>query len=437
MPTITARQLAFRSLLKIERDDRYANLEVAVSLGRADLSGEDSALYTRLVYGVTERRITLDEILSQYVARKADTVDEEARTALRMGLYQLLYMDRIPEYAAVGESVSLVSGRARGFVNGVLRSFLRKGKSYRLPSGPPARRLSAAYSVPEDLAALLLSQYGEEKTERILSSFLSEDRPMSLRVNTLKTTPEEVLRVMEAEGLEGRVSPVTPDVLLVSSPGNWMGRHPGLGFVQDASSRLAVRAAGLKPGMTVVDVCAAPGGKTFSAAMDLENDGTVYAFDLHGNKLSPVVKGCETLGITIVKTEQRDARHVREDLIAQADAVLCDAPCSGIGVIGKKPEIRYRASETARRLPEVQSEILEGAAAYVKKGGTLVYSTCTLNRRENEEVVSDFLARHGDFSPAELPEDFPKGIRSGEFLTLTPDEDGSDGFFIAKMIRKD
>lgn len=427
------RSLALDSLLAVERDGRYANLEINAALEKANLSPVDKALYTRLVYGVTERRITLDYILAQYSNKPADALDEDVRCAIRLGLYQLLYMDRIPDHAAVGETAGLVTGSRTGFVNAVLRSFLRAGKQFRLP--PEDDRiafLSVRHSVPEDLVKLFAASLeddasvGEDELDDFLTA-VNREPPIGLRVNTLKITPEQA-----AEMTGGTCSALAPDVVLTDSFGESAkkGVEDGLWFVQDAASRITSMAVGAKPGETVVDTCACPGGKSFSMAMDMHNEGVLYSFDLHKNKLSLVRKGAEKLGITILETEARDARKPDESLIGKADRVLCDAPCSGLGVLAKKPDIRYKNLDEIERLPSVQLAVLEGAAQYVKEGGTLVYSTCTLNRAENEAVVGAFLNAHTEF---ELQTD---ELLGGAMRTFYPHTDGCDGFFAAKMKRK-
>ncbi|MGN1346994.1 MAG: 16S rRNA (cytosine(967)-C(5))-methyltransferase RsmB [Eubacteriales bacterium] len=418
----SARARALESLIALERDGRYANLEVNAALAASSLDGADRGLYTRLVYGVTERRITLDYILSRYSRLPLEKLDPDVRCALRMGVYQLLWMDRIPEHAAVAESAALVAGRSTGFVNAILRSFLRDGKRYALPDRAAdfMEYLSVAYSVPRGLCELLYHSVGEE-IEPLLEA-MNREPPVSLRVNVLKLTVEEA-----AERTGGTVSEIAPDIVKVPSLNDAAraGIDEGLWFVQDEASRMASAAVGAKPGELVVDTCACPGGKSFSMAIDMENTGTLYSFDLHRNKLSLIASGAEKLGIRILRTDCRDARDPDENLVGRADRVLCDAPCSGLGVIAKKPDIRYKDLSGIDRLPEVQYPVLCGAAAYVRPGGTLVYSTCTLNRSENEDVAEKFLAEHGDFTPSAW------GMR-----TFYPHRDGCDGFFCAVFTRK-
>ena len=426
------RAAALASLLACERDGRYANLEINTSLNRSRMNESDRRLYTALVYGVIERTLTLDRIIGQYSSRQPEEMDREVLMLLRLGLYQLTYMDRIPPHAAVNECVSLAGSKAGGYVNAVLRAYLRADRRWDLPpETEPLERLSVRYSCPREICGLWLTQYGREEAELLLASTLRTPR-LSLRVNTRKTTSEALREKLLAKGVETAPSALARDILCVEDGRSPLPDEDGEWFVEDEASRLAVQALGPRPGETVADVCAAPGGKTFSAAMDMEDRGRVFAFDLHANKLPLILRGAQRLGLSIVTAEARDARTPREDLIGRADRVLCDAPCSGLGVIAKKPDVKYRNMDAVRGLPAVQAGILRGAAAYVRPGGRLVYSTCTLNRAENEDVVSAFLAEHPAFHPAD------PGIRVGRrtgdgMVSLLPFADGCDGFFIAAM----
>lgn len=417
----TARSLAMASLLSIERDGRFSNLEVDARLKNTPLDPADRALYTRLVYGVTERRITLDWIIDGYSSRKAADLDADVRCALRMGLYQLLYMDRIPEHAAVDESVNLVPRAKGGYVNAVLRSFLRAGKRIDWPDAAVGERyFSVKYSVPEPLVRIYRDALDDPGELDALLSTLEREPHIGLRVNTLRITAEEAV-----SRTGGKLSEIAPDLVLLDSLTSEArdGIEAGLWFVQDEASRIVSAAVGALPGERVIDTCACPGGKSFSMALDMQNEGEVFSFDLHANKLSLVKRGAERLGVDVIRTGARDAREPDPALIGTADRVLCDAPCSGLGVIAKKPDIRYKDPASFEKLPQIQRAVLAGASVYVKPGGVLVYSTCTLNRAENEDCVRDFLAAHPAFDWIEE-------------RVFWPHRDGCDGFFMAKMRRK-
>lgn len=440
--TDNPRSLAVKSLIRFERDAKFSNLEVNSAIDSANLQGVDKALFTRLVYGVIERKITLDYIISQYSDRPADKIDLETKTALRLGVYQLLYADRVPDFAAVSETVNTAPKRSRGYVNGLLRSFIRKNKSYTLPEEDPAdksgnsliRAMSARYSASESLCRIFVDSYGKNTAKEILECFEQSSR-VCLRVNTLKISVPDALERLSAGGAV-KVSHVSDDIIVSDklTDAARRGIDEGLWFVQDESSRACSKVLGAVAGQTVADVCAAPGGKTFSIAIDMENTGEVYSFDLHENKLSLIRSGAGKLGLSKIHTAKRDARTPDEKLVGKCDAVLCDAPCSGLGIFAKKPDIRYKSDEDIKRLPDIQSAVLKGASEYVKKGGVLVYSTCTLNKKENEEVAIKFLDENKNFKS----EDFKisGACESADGMaTIFPHIAGCDGFFIAKFRR--
>ena len=426
------RSAAAASLIAWEKNGRYANLEVSASLATSEMSEADRALYTALVYGVIERVITLDYIIATLSSRPLGEIDREALCALRLGIYQLTFMDRIPPHAAVSESVDTAPTRSRGFVNALLRTYLRGGCRYTLPEGDPLTRMSVEYSAPVELCAFWCERYGEDLTSHLLSS-TTRNPSVTLRVNPLTTSVESVVAEFTEE--EASLCPLAPDMVTVKSAAHITdGIRAGKYFVQDPASRLCVKALDPQPGETVIDTCAAPGGKTLSAALDMKNEGRIIAFDLHENKLSLIRRTAASLGISILEVQTRDARNPDPALIGRADRVLCDAPCSGLGVIGKKPDIKYKSLDSIRALPEIQYGILCGAAQYVRPGGTLVYSTCTLNPDENEHIVTRFLMEHPDFRAV----DFDLGAAGGStdgMRTFYPHLDGCDGFFIAKMVR--
>ena len=384
------RRAAFDSLRKIEESGRYSNLEIDSTLEKSEMSQADRGLYTRLVYGVTERRLTLDYIISQYSRMSADKLDHDVLTALRLGVYQMMFMDRIPDHSAVNESVELVS------------------------------RLEVQYSVPREICRIYKKACPDD-IDALLEA-MNREPHIALRLNRLKNPKLP-------EGCTESV--IARDVVLTDCMSDEIreGIADGRWFVQDEASRITSLAVGAKPGETVVDTCSCPGGKSFSMAIDMTDEGALYSFDLHKNKLSLVEKGAERLGIHIIKTEARDARKPKEELIGRADRVLCDAPCSGLGVIAKKPEIRYKNIKDIENLPKIQLDVLKGAAEYVRVGGVIVYSTCTLNPDENEGVVKAFLDSNDSFKLEE------NEYLCGGMRTFLPHRDGCDGFFAARMIR--
>ncbi|MBE6693775.1 MAG: 16S rRNA (cytosine(967)-C(5))-methyltransferase RsmB [Ruminococcaceae bacterium] len=449
------RLLALDVLIRVE-GGQYANIALDTALGRHELSPEDKALFTSLVYGVLERRVTLDFILSQFSARKLSDVDAQTLCALRMGLYQLVYLDRVPDFAAINESVAVALRKSSGFVNAVLRAYLRsvEGKKrethftpadfadrYSALADKPNLARSVAYGLPLPLAEKFIAAFGEEKAERVMAAF-AQRPPITLRVNTLRTTVGAVKNSLSKQGFSVSDGLYLDSTLRLDKGGVFDGDEFKNGhiFVQDEASQLCVEVLGAQAGELVIDTCSCPGSKAFGCAIRMENSGEIFSFDLHESKLSLVQKGAKRLGIDIIKTQRRDARDPDKSLIEKADRVLCDVPCSGLGVISKKPEIRGKDLTEAAKLPAIQREILEQSAKYLKRGGVLVYSTCTLLPEENGAVVSDFLKNHPEFCAVDF-EFSPRrqglsAIRSERgCITLTPDEYGTDGFFIAKLKR--
>ena len=435
---MNARESAFLSLQKHENSGAYSNIELAYAIERGGLEGAEKALYTALFYGVIERKLTLDYYISLLSDRKE--IDSNVRIILRLGMYQLLYMTKIPESAAVNESVKLARRfyarkNSENFINAVLRSFIRKRGALQLPDAKkePIRRLSVEYSVPEWVCRLWLNAYGKEKTVRILQTV--NNRPsLTLTVNTLKTSPAALSEALNLAGIKAEISPVSKYSILLDGavPISSLAPFEGNYFVQDEASALCVAAMGAKPGDRILDACACPGGKSFGMAMTMANEGSIRSLDLHKNKLSLIEAGAEKLGITVIETGVQNASVFNPEMPV-FDKILCDVPCSGLGVIAKKPDIRYKAEEDIVRLPLLQAKILETNAAYLKAGGTLVYSTCTVNPAENRNIVENFLTNHPEFSLCP----FTAGaIVCDGVLEILPYEYHTDGFFIAKLIKK-
>lgn len=427
---VDPRALALEVLTRCEAGG-YSNIALDNAIKRNNLSASDRALFTALVYGVIERKITLDYIISCLSSIPNSKIEKDTRNILRMGLYQLIYMGKIPAHAALNETVNLANKRSKGFVNAILRSYLREGEKIKFPSkSDRVKYLSVTYSVGEALVCALLDVYSFDECEKILSVF-GEKTPITLRVNNLKTTREKVLSELES-AVETKFSP--DGIVLENAAVSELDHlNDGRVTVQDEASQICVRALGAKEGDTVLDVCACPGSKSFGTAMTMHNKGKILAFDIHENKLSLVKSGAERLGISIISTQAHDARRPISELFETADKIICDVPCSGFGVIGKKPEIRYKDPVESSRLPEIQFDILENVSNYLKVGGTLVYSTCTILPDENENVINRFLENNKNF--ALVP--FSVGaleVNDG-MITLLPHIHNTDGFFIAKLVR--
>lgn len=424
------RAVCFEALKKCEASGQYSNIALDLALKRNELSVSDRALVTTLFYGVIERKITLDYFISALSSRGLDGIDRDTRMLLRLGIYQLRFLDRIPDHAAINETVSLAPAKTRGFVNAILRSYTRRAAEIELPRAADgeARALSVRFSVCEELADKLIRTFRYERCESILSSLEGKDA-ITLRANTLRISRDDLCAALGGEPTE--LSPV--GVRTSGQVTSLYGYEDGLFYVQDEASQLCAMALGAKAGERIVDTCSCPGSKSFGIALDMTNSGELYSFDLHANKLSLVTSSAKRLGIDIIKTEERDARKPREDLIGKVDRVLSDVPCSGFGVLKKKPELRYKDPAVSAALPDIQYDILESSVRYLKTGGVLVYSTCTIFPEENERNIERFLANHKEFSLCP----FEAGALKceGGMVTFLPDEYGTDGFFIAKLIK--
>ncbi len=437
------RNIAYESLLKCEIRQSYPNIEIDSAIEKHGITGVDRAFYTALVYGIIERKITLDYIIGLFSGRDIVKIDKEILVILRMGVYQVMYMGSVPDHAACNECVELCKKKgkrsASGFVNALLRETIRKKEGIIYPDKrkEPTKYLSVMYSYPEWLCDMWLGDYGFEKCEAMLSA-LNISPDITLRVNTLKTDKNAVIAYLSKKEIKADNGFYAKDAvrLLQACPISALDiLQDGRVFVQDEASQLCAEVLGAKKGETVIDTCSCPGGKSFSVALNMQNKGKVYSFDLHGNKLSLVGKGARKLGIDIIETKEHDGSTFIEELKETADRVLVDAPCSGLGVIAKKPDLRYKEKAAIERLPDIQYKILNASSNYVKKGGVLVYSTCTLNRRENENVVERFLAEHKEYKTYDF--DIGNGIKSENgMLTLYPDIHKTDGFFISRFVRE-
>ena len=432
----TARGTAFRLLVDFEKKHSYSNIALDAALKHAGFDDRDKRFCTALFYGTLERLYTLDAVIADNLDKPADKLSAEIRSVLRMGFYQLLYMDSVPDNAAVSECVSLAkkdrNPSSAGFVNAVLRSFIRKDK--RLPK-PLDRlhKLALEYSCPVWLVKKWNDEYGDDVCESILKASLGK-APEYIRLNTVKAEASEIIGMIEQQGAE--VKDLGGGSALISGAGAVEGLEAyknGLFHVQDLSCQLCCKALCPQPGDTVLDMCAAPGGKTFTIAELMNDEGRVMAFDLHQNRVRLIMSGAERLGLKSVSAAVNNAK-ARNSSLPMADKVLCDVPCSGLGVIRRKPEIKCKSPEELERLPEIQLEILRTSSEYVKAGGTLVYSTCSLSKEENEKVTEAFLAENTDFSPAPLGAAF--GDRADDTsITIFPDMYDSDGFYIAKFFK--
>jgi 16S rRNA (cytosine967-C5)-methyltransferase len=446
-----AREVAMNVLHNVETRGAYSGLELNQALQSADLSRPDAALATELVYGTIQRLNTIDYDLTSRVKGWPRKVEPWVRSLLRMSYYQLRWLTRVPPHAVVDEAVRIAKKRGHagiaGLVNGVLRGLLREGIDISLPGSlSTAERLALVHSHPSWLVERWISEFGVEKTEEICAAN-NEHPHASARINPLRATREEVVRGMTDAGFDVAISPLATDGIIASKAGNLVHSDwykQGFISVQDESSMLVAAVADPKPGMQVLDCCAAPGGKTTHLAEIMRNAGKVIANDIHLHKEQLIRQQAERLGLTCVETMTEDALKLSERLLPEScDVVLLDAPCSGLGVIRRKPEIKWnKTAEDITSLSILQNELLRNVQSLVKPGGTLIYSTCTIATEENEGMIRQFLAEHPEFSlDSKWPEELLAPLREGGYLSdafqgmlqLLPQMFGSDGFFIARL----
>ena len=433
---MTGREAALAALERCRREKSWPGAVLDRMIREGQLTGLEAALATQLCMGVLQNQSYLDHAIRSFCVGK---LQPKLADILRLGSYQILFLDKIPDHAAVNESVLLSKAcglsRASGLVNAVLRRISEnKDELPEIPGVGSSSYLSVRYSHPEWLVKRLIEQNGYAFTEAFLSSN-NEASPLTLQLNTLRCRKEAYCRALDRVGIVYSC-PTFPDnavQLSGKSPAELPGFEEGLFYVQDSAAAMAVEIAAPAPGMRVLDACAAPGGKSFAAAIRMKNEGAILSRDIHEKKLTLLQSGAARLGLTIIDTRAGDARKIDASMVGAFDLVMADVPCSGMGVIRKRPEIRYKAEADIAGLPPLQHDILTAVSACVKPGGTLLYSTCTVLKEENERVVEAFLSEN----PAFVPVDFPVADRSSQrgMYTFWPQIDGTDGFFVAKLKR--
>lgn len=409
----SSRLVAFETLYKIFYDDAYSNLALDNALKGIE---QDKAFICALVYGVIERRLTIDYFINKYLKSKPKP---KILTILRMGTYQLLFMDKVPSSAAINESVKLTKDIKQNYYCPLVNAVLHKIDSDRIVPDD----LSIKYSVPQSLLNMWIKQYGTETVEGFLP-FINEKPPVFAVANSLYVDADELLYELMSEGIEGEI--IDDKLIRITSAfdlNKSKAFSNGLFHIEDMSSYECAKSLNAQSGDVILDMCSAPGGKAFTIAELMNNKGTVYAFDLHKHRVKQIEDGADRLGISIIKPSVNDA-CVYKNSIPKADKILCDVPCSGFGIIRRKPEIRYKELDSVADLPDIQLAVLETSSKYLKDGGTLVYSTCTLNKKENEKVVNAFLNNNCDFTLADEKTSFPTDF-------------GGDGFYHAVLIKNE
>ncbi|MCR5177315.1 MAG: 16S rRNA (cytosine(967)-C(5))-methyltransferase RsmB [Anaerovibrio sp.] len=439
-----ARATALKIINAVHEQEAYANVALAKELRKGALTEMDRRFVTELVYGTVKAGETLDWIIRRYINRPLSKVDSMVLDILRMGVFQLRYMDKVPPSAACNESVELAKsfghpGLAK-FVNGVMRTMVREPEKGAFPTGKGNATIQLALEAqhPEWLVRRWIKEFGYDEALR-LCSFNNSQAPLAVRTNTLKTNRSELMLQLVAAGLDCESSLLAGEGVLLRSHGaldSLQVLQDGYCQVQDESSMLVAHVVDPQPGDLVLDVCSAPGGKTTHMAALMGNRGRIVACDIYEHKLARVRENADRLGINIIDPMLMDAREIWQEFPQKADRVLVDAPCSGLGVLRRKPDSRWRKTPALlEELPKLQMDILRSAAACVKPGGMLVYSTCTITHEENQDVVRNFLAKAKDFELENAGERLPVP-RDDNMVQLYPQRDGTDGFFIACMRRK-
>lgn len=430
-----AREAAVFALERTRRDGAWSSALSDAMKTKYDLDSRSLSLAVSISLGVLQSTALLDYYIDLN-SKSASKIEPKVRDIMRSGAYQLIFMDKIPASAAVNESVALCKklgySRVSGFCNAVLRKIASSTDKLPEPPGKgTAQYLSVKYSHPQQLAQYIVDRRGYDAAE----AFLAADNTIPdtcLQVNTLKITPDELMARLLAESIPCSMHPWLPNCIVTAgSVSSMPGFDEGLFYVQDPAAKCAVLAAALEPGMYVLDSCAAPGGKSFAAAIAMRNEGSIDSCDLHDKKIRLISEGAQRLGISCINAFSHDAR---EPFYRQYDAIIADVPCSGYGVIRKKPEIRYKPLEDSASMPAIQAAILENLSQYVKPGGVIAYSTCTVLGRENEDVVKAFLRAHAEFSAEGFT--LPNGETAADgYITFWPDIHGTDGFFVSKLRR--
>ncbi|RAZ79256.1 16S rRNA (cytosine(967)-C(5))-methyltransferase RsmB [Planococcus halotolerans] len=429
------RDAAFSILWAVENKQAYSNLLLHQTIESYGISAKNRGLLTEITYGTLQHQMTLDYYLEPYLKGK---VEPWVKTLLRMSLYQIVYLDRIPSHAVVHEAVEIAKRRGHGgvasLVNGVLRSVQRSGVRSFNAIADPIEKISIETSHPAWMIKRWSEQFGLEKT-REMALENNKIPSQTVRVNTVRATVEEAIEMLESEGLEAVPSKIIPECLVITGgqPARTATFEKGFITIQDESSMLPSYALQLEPGMKVLDMCAAPGGKSTHIAEKLNNKGSLYSMDLHPHKVKLIKESADRLGHTVIETEVGDGKKSVERFgKEQFDRVLVDAPCSGLGVIKRKPDIKYtKKEEDFSRLQEIQIELLDQAAQLLKPDGILVYSTCTVDNMENRGTAERFLKEHTDMEKIQVSLPEALGIKHSGFVQVFPQDFGSDGFFIA------
>lgn len=442
-----ARLIAVKTLHDIEEKKSFSNIKLNNYFKQYDPEPVDRAFATEILYGTVRWKLKIDYIIQKFSKLKIEKISPWVLSCIRSAVYQVFFMDKVPEFAAVNQAVELVKlkdKKASSFVNGVLRNILRNRSEFdNIKIKDRTKRLSIEYSHPEWFVDKFIKLHGENFVRNLME--VNNTPPqLIIRVNTLKCSIEELIERLTSKGIECERGRVEEALILhgFNSIEKSEEFRSGLFTIQDESSMLAVKILDPKPNEKILDLCSAPGGKSTGMAQLMKNKGEIISLDIHEHKLALVDKNAERLGVNIIKTRLKDSTVFDEEYLDYGDRVLLDAPCSGLGLIRKKPEIRWSIKpEDIMELQKVQMRIIDNASKYVKKGGILLYSTCTISREENEDIIENFVKENPNYQLEDISEFISDKITGDEsqstgYIKLFPHIHSMDGFFIAKLIRK-
>jgi 16S rRNA (cytosine967-C5)-methyltransferase len=441
-----ARLIAINTLYDIEEKKSFSNIKLNQYFKKYNPSPVDRAFAAEILYGTIRWKLKIDYMIQKFSSMKINKISPWVLSCLRTAVYQIFYMNKVPDFAAVNEAVELSKikeKKASSFVNGVLRNILRNKNQYdNIEEKDSIKRLSIEYSHPEWFVNKYIKTYGEEFVRELMG--VNNTPPeLTIRINTLKCTKEELVEKLSSKGIECLDGKIEESLILkgYSMIEKSEELNEGLFTIQDESSMLAVKVLNPEPGEKLLDLCSAPGGKATHMAQLMKNRGEITAFDIHEHKMKLINQNASRLGIDIIKTYLKDSSIYNDEFFEYADRILVDAPCSGLGLIRKKPEIRWTVKpQDIVELQKIQMEILKNAAKYIKKGGILVYSTCTITQEENEDIIEMFLNENSNFKLENICDYIPESIKADTcscgYIKLFPNVHKSDGFFIAKLIRK-
>ena len=437
-----AREIAYKVLLDIEKNKNYSNMAINKHFKDVKMSNQDRGLATEIIYGVIENKYYIDYMIDKLSKVKTNKMEIYVKTLLRMGIYQIMFLNSISDYAAVNETVNLAkkkNSKVSGFINGILRNVIRQKEEIgKVKTKDDVDYLSIKYSYDKWMIRNWMIHFGKEFTEELLEA--NNERPnIYLRTNTLKITRDELIKKLEKQNIKAEKVNVVDEAIKVEHlkdiENNSLYKE-GLFTVQDVSSMLVGKVMNPKENSLVLDVCSAPGGKTTHMATLMNNTGQVVSRDIYDHKLKLIKAASKRLGLTNVDVEEFDGMKLDRESIAKFDYVLADVPCSGLGIIRRKPEIKYKEKEEFRQLPPIQKKILENASKYVKVGGTLIYSTCTIQDSENIDVVKEFLEKNKNFELVPIKEvNVDLENQEKGYMKIYPNVHDMDGFFISKLIR--